>query len=209
MNLLFIYGAGGHATVVAEAARLLGWEIGGFVEDSSSRYGEILAGVEVIPPADLPEGAAVAVAFGDCAKRLALGNWLKTAGFHLPALVHPAACVATGVSLGDGCFVGALANIDPGCRIGSLSIINNQAGVCHGSEVGVGSHICPGSILAGNVVTGEVCWIGLGSRVIEKIRIGNGVFIGAGSTVVKDLPDGVRAWGNPARVCEPGRLERL
>lgn len=37
-------------------------------------------------------------------------------------------------------------------------------------------------------------------RVDECLNIGKGCMIGAGSVVVKDIPDGVTAYGNPCRV---------
>ncbi|MCK4790520.1 MAG: hypothetical protein KAV87_42685 [Desulfobacteraceae bacterium] len=47
----------------------------------------------------------------------------------------------------------------------------------------------------------EACsWIGIGSCIIDNVNIGDGKFIGAGSVVVKDIPKGVLAYGNPAHV---------
>ena len=41
---------------------------------------------------------------------------------------------------------------------------------------------------------------GLGSTVRNNINIGEWSLVGAGSVVVKDIPDKVVAFGNPARV---------
>lgn len=56
----------------------------------------------------------------------------------------------------------------------------------------------------------EECWggavvedhviIGAGSTFLPHVRIGAGAFIGAGSVVTKDVPAGVVAFGNPAKV---------
>ncbi|WP_304412082.1 acetyltransferase [Synechococcus sp. CB0205] len=46
----------------------------------------------------------------------------------------------------------------------------------------------------------ERSWIGIGASVIQQIRIGADVIVGAGAAVVSDLPDGVTAVGVPARV---------
>ena len=40
------------------------------------------------------------------------------------------------------------------------------------------------------------------ATVIGGIKIGNNVVIGAGSVVVKNISDGVKAYGNPCRVVE-------
>lgn len=53
---------------------------------------------------------------------------------------------------------------------------------------------------AKRIEIGDDCWIGGGVIIVPGVRIGNGVTVGAGSVVTKDLPDRVVAVGNPARV---------
>lgn len=53
---------------------------------------------------------------------------------------------------------------------------------------------------AGATHVGEGTWVGVGSCAIQCLNIGRWSFIGAGSVVVKDIPDGVVAYGNPCRV---------
>ena len=43
-------------------------------------------------------------------------------------------------------------------------------------------------------------WIGANATVCGGVTIGKGSIIGAGSVVVKDIPSGVIAAGNPCRV---------
>lgn len=50
------------------------------------------------------------------------------------------------------------------------------------------------------IVIGKGCWIGAKVTVLAGVNIGNGVIIGAGSIVTKDIPDNAIAVGNPARV---------
>ena len=47
---------------------------------------------------------------------------------------------------------------------------------------------------------GDNVWIGGNVTVLPGVRIGSGSTIGAGSVVTHDIPDGVLAAGNPARV---------
>ena len=47
---------------------------------------------------------------------------------------------------------------------------------------------------------GEDCWLGTGVTVCPGATIGDRCIIGAGSVVVKDIPDDCLAVGNPARV---------
>ncbi|WP_297286301.1 sugar O-acetyltransferase [uncultured Brachyspira sp.] len=47
---------------------------------------------------------------------------------------------------------------------------------------------------------GNDVWIGANTIVLGGVKIGNGCVIGAGSVVVKDIPDNVIAFGNPCKV---------
>ena len=50
---------------------------------------------------------------------------------------------------------------------------------------------------------GNNVFIGAGSIVLPGVTIGDNVIIGAGSVVAKDIPDNSVAVGNPARVVKP------
>lgn len=50
------------------------------------------------------------------------------------------------------------------------------------------------------ITIGDNVWIGGGAKVMPGVTIGSGSVIGGGSVVVKDIPEGVLAAGNPCRV---------
>lgn len=50
------------------------------------------------------------------------------------------------------------------------------------------------------VSIGSKCWIGGGSIILPGVTIGGGSVIGAGSVVVKDIPENCVAASNPCRV---------
>lgn len=60
-----------------------------------------------------------------------------------------------------------------------------------------------GRELAAPVTIGDDVWIGGGAIICPGVTIGSGTSIAAGSVVVRDLPSGVVAAGNPCRVIRP------
>lgn len=208
MSKIVIWGASGHAMVVADILRLQGiYTIAGFLDNvNPHRRGttfwgsSILGGEEQLGILQSQGINHILLGFGDCQMRLEKTRYLREQGFILPVAVHPKAIVAEGVVIGPGTVIAAGAVVNPGSQIGSSVIINTSASVDHECIIGDAAHICPGVHLAGQVVIGEATQIGIGATVIQHVRVGNGSIIGAGSVVVEDLPNHILAYGVPAKV---------
>lgn len=52
----------------------------------------------------------------------------------------------------------------------------------------------------GELVIGEKSWIGAGSAILDGVKLGKGVIVGAGAVVTKDAPDYAVLVGAPARI---------
>ena len=118
--------------------------------------------------------------------------------------------VEKGADLGDGSgiVIGDNSGVGVNCSIhGPLTIGNN---VMMGPEVVIltSSHnfdniyipmLKQGSSIK-SVVIGNDVWIGTRSIILPGVKIGNGVIIGAGAVVTKDIPDYAIVGGVPARV---------
>ena len=101
-----------------------------------------------------------------------------------------------------------------------LTIINYNVVILDTSRVDLGENcfIAPGCVLAcaghaldpsqrGDgistskpITIGKNVWIGANCTICPGVSIGDNTVIGAGSVVTKDIPSGVVAVGNPARV---------
>jgi UDP-N-acetylbacillosamine N-acetyltransferase len=212
---LIIWGASGHARVVADIVRCENrYSIAGFLDDlHPERAGETFEGAPIRGGREQLVGGGrlarlaggtpaplVIIAFGDCAARLEAARFVAAKGLELAKAIHPSAVIAASARIGAGSVVAANAVVNPGAVVGANAIINTAASVDHDCVIGDGAHICPGVRLAGNVRVGEASWIGIGAVVADGRTIGSGCVIGAGAVVVSDIPDGVVAFGVPARV---------
>ena len=201
MKRFFIYGAGGHALVVMDAAELCGYEIDGFIDDFDHDAKRRIYGKQVYSPAVLQAGDTVFMGFGDNKMRQQIGKSLIERNIEVATLIHPTAVISKYAKIGQGCFVGAHAIVDPGCEIGDFVILNKNSVVSHNTVIGSATHVCPGAMCAGWCTVGARCLLGIGTIVRERITIADDVRLGGGSVVVKDFTTaGVLAYGVPAKL---------
>ena len=210
MNNLLILGAGGHAMVVAETAIACGVASSvAFLDDRwTSPYScPSVLGWPVIGPLSLALQAntrsqfdSAVVAIGHASTRLFWIEKLELAGYTLPVLIHPTAFVSSSAQIGPASVLFAQVTVQSQASIGKGAILNTSCSIDHVSQLSDAVHICPGARLAAEVNVGARSWIGIGSSVIQQVRIGSDVTVGAGAAVVCDLPSGVTAVGVPARV---------
>ncbi len=57
-----------------------------------------------------------------------------------------------------------------------------------------------GAYSRGEIVIGENGWIGAGAIILDGVKLGKGVIVGAGAVVTKDAPDYAVLAGSPARI---------
>lgn len=106
--------------------------------------------------------------------------------------------------------------IHPGASIGRRVFIDHGMGVVIGetAEVGDDCTIYQGVTLGGTSLyrgakrhptLGKGVVIGAGAQVLGGFEVGDGARVGSNAVVVKPVPAGATAVGNPARVLEAGR----
>ena len=86
------------------------------------------------------------------------------------------------VTIGDDCFIGPNVSIYTACHSTDPVERNTR------------------KEWARPVIIGNNCWIGGSVSILPGVSIGDNVTIGAGSVVVKDIPSGSVAVGNPAKI---------
>jgi UDP-2-acetamido-3-amino-2,3-dideoxy-glucuronate N-acetyltransferase len=130
-----------------------------------------------------------------------------------------------GCEIGDESKIGTFVEIQKGARIGKRVKVSSHTFICEGvtieDQAFIGHNVTftndryPRATTASGDMQGEADWkvvptvvrrgasIGSGSTILCGVEIGEGAIVGAGSVVTKDIPAGMVAAGNPARVLRP------
>ncbi len=132
--------------------------------------------------------------------RIRYHNLFKEAGLIVAPLIAREASVSPNTKVGDGTQILPNVVVGSGACIGEACILNHGSQADHECEISEGVHIAPRAALCGCVRVGARSMIGAGTTVLPRLKIGAGSIVGAGSVVTKDIPDGVIAYGNPARI---------
>lgn len=201
MTLPFIIiGAGGHASVVADALLAAGEQVLGFTDADASRHGRMLCGLPVLGDdgvldAYTPQTLALANGIGsvgDAAGRHVepmrrnVQQRLSACGWQFGGVRHPSAVVSPFARVGEGVQLLAASVVQPGAKVGEHCIINTAAVVEHDVTLGRWVHVAPGAIVCGDVSIGAFSHIGAGAVVRQGVRLGENTVVGAGAVVVRD-----------------------
>lgn len=198
---LLVVGAGGHAKVVIDAARLAGFDVVAAVGHEGGA--EALLGVPVLLAAQDVAFDVFIAAIGDNAARARAFAAYVAQGLTPATVVHPTAVIAETVTLGAGTFVaaGVIVNVD--ARVGQDVILNTGCTVDHDCVVGDHVLIGPTASLCGGVSVGTGTLLGAGVSVVPRACIGDNSVVGAGAAVIGDVPDGMVFAGVPAQPIRP------
>jgi sugar O-acyltransferase (sialic acid O-acetyltransferase NeuD family) len=205
---LLVAGSSGHASVLVDAIELAAqYEVVGYVDDTAER-GAMRCGHPILGAlADVASICAqrlvedVVIAIGDnWWRRKVYSDLIKTCpNLKFPAIRHPSAFVSSSAQIGKGSVILAGAHVGPNSRIGEFCILNTGSSVDHDCTLQDFASIAPGAFTGGLVEIGECSAVGVGASISDRISIGRHTVVGTGAVVVRNIPDLVVAYGNPAR----------
>ena len=199
---LGIIGTGGHAKslydIVKKKTKIYFFDKSKKIFHVGNKKYTVISDIEIIKSKKKKISKFI-VAIGDNNLRRKYFRMLKKKQIKLAKLVHPQSYCGFGVKIGEGTVLmhGALINTDT--EIGDNCIINSNSSIDHDCIIKNHSHICPGVTIAGNVVIGKNCWIGLGAKIIQNCVIGDNVFVAAGAVVTKNIKSNSFVKGIPAK----------
>ena len=206
---ILLIGSSWQASVLLDAIRLTGlFNVVGYLDDTlpigTSRNGHAVLGGLKDARRICSEHAISDVAMGigdNWWRRKVYSDLMETcSGLRFPVIKHPSAIVAASASIGKGTAVLAGSHIGPNSVVGDFCILNTSSSIDHDCTLADFSSIAPGVKTGGLVRIGECSAIGVGASISDRISIGSHSVVGTGAAVVRDIPDLVVAYGNPARV---------
>ncbi len=208
MRRVVIIGAGALAREVLDALNACAAagdpvEMVGFVVDPQySAAGTIINGRPVLGGFDWLSRhareveAVCAVGQPDVRRQLILAA--QAAGVAFTNVIHPSAITSPWVTMGQGNMVLAGAALSCQVQMGHHVLVNFQVTVAHDVVLEDFVTVSPGVRLCGHVRVCRGAFVGAGATVIEKLTVGKWSLVGAGSAVVRNVPEGATVLGVPA-----------
>lgn len=196
MKEVVIIGAGGHAKVVIDIIlqreKILNDNliIKGILDDTFKENEEKkIFGIPIVGKInkilELPSNIYYIIAIGNNTIRKKIAqNYEK---IKYITLIHPKAVIAENVSISTGTVLMAGSIVNSYTKIGKHCIINTGSIIEHDNTIEDYVHISPRATLCGGVIVEEESWIGAGSTIIQGLKIGKKVIIGAGAVAIKML----------------------
>lgn len=197
---LILLGAGGHAKVLVDLIMACDQTISGVCDPQLAQSGistwrdlVVLGDDQAVLGFD-PHQVLLVNGLGG-AGRQAVFEQFAAKAYRFATLVHPNAVLGSGVVLDEGVQIMAGTVVQADTVIGAHSIVNTGAQIDHDGQLGIGVHLAPGAVLAGNVTLGDGVFVGPGAVIGRGVSVGDRAVIGAGTIVLKSLPADARVLG--------------
>lgn len=209
MENIFLFGGGNQAHYTIDIIEKEGkYNVVGIIDSvhevGSERFGYKILGrqenlKELIPQYNILGGV---ISIGDNWSRYAVYQQIIkiVPDFTFVNAIHPSVVIGNTTEMGVGIVAMAGCIFNPKAKIGNFTFFATGAQVEHDNTIHDFASISAGSITGGYVTLGKYSAITLGVTVLDRIEIGENTVVGAGSLVIKSLPDNVLAYGNPAKI---------
>ena len=203
---MIIVGNGGFAKeVVFLLQRLNQYEISGYVIDAPFyQKNENMLGLTYLGEVDYlikeihkQVNVVIAIAQPNIKEKL-VAQVKKNKQLLFPNLMDTTALIGMNINVGIGNIVMPYTTFTADITIGDFNMVNIGCTVGHDTVMGSFNSFYPNVNVSGHVTIANASEFGVGTKIIERNKIGSNVVTGAGSVVINDLEDNCKVVGVPA-----------
>lgn len=208
---LFIIGAGGFGREVFSIIEALEGSgrmphPAGFIDDAPSAAdldrvdalgSRVVGSVDDLIRRIDPFDAVLAI--GSASARQTVAGLLEHSPVTYPVLVHPDTTIGSNVRLAEGVVMAGGSRLSTNIQVGKHVHIDQNAVIGHDCNLEDYSRLNPQACVSGAVTIGRGALVGANATVLQGLAVGERSVVGAGSCVVKDVPNDTVVKGVPAR----------
>jgi sugar O-acyltransferase (sialic acid O-acetyltransferase NeuD family) len=194
---MLLYGAGGHAKVIASILFDSDILVEGIFDDDLSKLSIHSISMLGSYRADFQPNESIIISIGNNEIRSLVSKKIQ---HPFGIAIHKTALIDKSCTIEKGTVIMHRAVLQADTKIGKHVIVNTSASIDHDCKIADFVHIAPGVVICGNVQIGEKTLVGVGSILVPNIKIGKNCLITAGSVVTQNIPDNSITRGNPARL---------
>ena len=209
MKDIIIFGASGFGREVAWLIERINndsptWNILGFMDDNDSIQGEIINGYKVIGNTNdvskYPDAYFVCAVGASKIREKIISNMKNiNPDIKFGTVIDPSVEMSDLVTIGEGTIICAHTIITVNIEIGNHVIINLDCTIGHDAILNDFITLYPSVNVSGITNIGYASELGTGLQIIQGKKVGDYSIVGAGSVIVKDIPDKCTAVGSPAK----------
>ncbi|MCG2461182.1 NeuD/PglB/VioB family sugar acetyltransferase [Flavobacteriaceae bacterium F89] len=203
-----IIGAGTQGQIYASYLKEAGVNLIGWVDDDTNLQGKDVLGLPVIGKFEDLFGNHIKAKvrniycpIGDNQIRSNYLSTLKKEGYGIPSFIHHTVSVAPDVVLGEAVYMLAGNIIMPHTTIGDYLMVNMGSTIAHHVTMGNGVFMSSGVNLGALVTVEDLAFMGMSTTIMTGVnKIGRNSLMGAGTVIIRDVPENAVMVGNPGRV---------
>ena len=209
MKDLIIIGASGFGREVAWLVERINkmeptWNLLGFVDDNEKIHGKSINSYNVLGGCDClsnyPDAYIVCAVGASKIRKMIIDKVKKMYPYaKFATLIDHTVEISNYLNIGEGSIICAHTILTVNIEVGKHVILNLDCTVGHDAILHDFVTVYPNVNISGNTEIGMCSELGTGTQIIQGKKIGANTIVGAGSVVVKDIPDSCTAVGCPAK----------
>lgn len=200
-----IVGAGTYGQVYAEYLKE-DYNILGYIDDNPNLINQEINGIKVLGDfkyllSKVEISTNVFIPIGNNKIRELLLKKVIESGFKSPNFIHYSCEIHESVKIGKCVYILPNTNIMPSTIVKDYVLISMGVNIAHHTVIEEGCFFSQGSNIGASVIFEKNVFCGIASTVMTGVkRVGKDAIIGAGSVIIRDVPDYAVVVGNPGKI---------